>query len=60
MKEISVFKSKKTMKSLGPGSFAEGKPNLDGGLPPMVADIEAAKALEDTSENAADSIESFM
>ena len=34
IKEVSVFKSLKTMKSLDKNSFAGGKPKLDGGLPP--------------------------
>lgn len=60
IKEVSVFKNLKTLKALDSNSFDGGKPELGGGLPPIIADPEAAKELEETSEGAASSINGIM
>lgn len=60
IKEVSVFKTLKTLKPMDSKSFDAGKPELGGGLPPIIADPEAAKELEDTSEGAASTIKSIM
>ena len=50
IKEVSVFKSLKTLKSLDKNSFADGKPKLDGGLPAQIDDPEEAKEIEEKSD----------
>ena len=56
IKEPSIFKSSKTMKSMSEDSFEGGKPELTGEVPPIIADKEGAKNLEETSDNAGDFI----
>jgi hypothetical protein len=40
VKELKLFKSKKTMKALDRNTFKEGEPNLGGEVPPIVSDEE--------------------
>lgn len=42
IKETSIFKSAKDLKSMSKDSFEGGKPELGGGLPPLTTDPEAA------------------
>jgi hypothetical protein len=60
IKEVSVFKTKATLKAMDTNSFDAGKPELGGGLPPIIDDPEEAKEIEETSESAADTIQAVM
>jgi hypothetical protein len=40
VKEVSVFKTEATMKSMSKDSFKGGDPNISGALPPIIADKE--------------------
>ena len=60
IKEVSVFKTKATLTAMDAASFESGKPEIGGGLPPIIADPEAAEELEATSESAADAIQGIM
>jgi len=52
IKEVSIFKTKETMKSLSKSSFKEGTPVINGALPPIISDKEEADAIHDKSEMA--------
>ena len=54
IKEPSIFKSAKTLSSMSKDSFEGGKPELQGELPPIIADPEEAVKIETTSEGAGD------
>ena len=43
IKEVSIFKTKETMKSLSKDSFKGGVPEISGALPPVVADKAEAE-----------------
>ena len=43
IKEVSIFKTKETMKSLSKDSFKGGVPLISGALPPVVADKAEAE-----------------
>ena len=40
VKEVSIFKTKETMKSLNKDSFKEGVPKIKGDLPPIISNKE--------------------
>jgi len=52
IKEPSIFKSAKTLKSMSEDSFDGGKPELKGEVPPIIADPEEAETIEETSDDA--------
>lgn len=56
MKEPSIFKSATNLNAMTKDSFPGGKPKLAGALPPIIADPEGAKDLEEKSGGAADFI----
>ena len=56
VKEPSIFKSAKTLKSMSEDSFDGGKPELKGEVPPIVDDPVTADTIENTSDNASDFI----
>ncbi len=60
LKEVSVFKTKKTLKALDSNAFKGGKPKLQGGLPPIIDDPESAEKIENSSKNAVNLIETFI
>ena len=60
IKEVSVFKTKATLKAMDSNSFEGGKPELGGGLPPIIEDPVEAKEIEDQSESAASTIQTVM
>ena len=43
IKEPSIFKSAKTLKSMSEDSFEGGKPELTGEVPPIIDDTEEAE-----------------
>jgi hypothetical protein len=47
VKEVSIFKTKATMKSLSKDSFKGGDPKIDGALPPIISDKEEADEIKD-------------
>ena len=52
IKETSLFKSAETLDSMTKDSFEGGKPELDGGLPPQIADKEQAKSVSEKTDHA--------
>ena len=50
IKEPSIFKSAKTMKSMSEDSFKGGKPELNGEVPPIVNDPKLAKSIDETAD----------
>ena len=52
VKELTLFKTKKTMKNLDKNTFKHGEPELGGEVPPVIADEEEAKLIEERSEKA--------
>ena len=46
IKEVSIFKTKETMKSLSKDSFKGGKPEIGGALPPVIADKSEAESIK--------------
>jgi hypothetical protein len=50
IKEVSIFKTKESMKSLSKDSFKGGVPEIDGALPPIISDKEEAAQITDNSE----------
>ena len=49
IKEVSIFKTKETMKSLSKDSFKGGIPEISGALPPVVADKAEAEQIEESA-----------
>jgi len=49
IKEVSIFKTKETMKSLSKNSFKGGDPKIDGALPPVIADKKEAESIKDNA-----------
>ena len=47
IKEVSIFKTKATMKSMSTDSFKGGVPKIAGAVPPIISDKEEAQAIED-------------
>ena len=52
IKEVSVFKTLATLKPMDDTSFDAGSPELEGGLPPLIDDPDAAEELRNSSEGA--------
>ena len=59
IKEPSIFKSAKTLKSMSEDSFEGGKPELTGEVPPIIDDTEEAEQIADTSDSASELIQSL-
>ena len=57
IKEPSIFKSAKTMKSMSEDSFDGGKPKLKGEVPPIVSDKVQATTIKESSDGAGDFIQ---
>ena len=59
IKEPSIFKSEKTLKSMTEDSFEGGKPKLKGEEPPIINNPKQAKKIEDTSETAGEFVQAI-
>lgn len=57
VKEVSIFKTKGTMKAMSKDSFKGGVPDIAGALPPIIADKEEAKAITDDSTSASNAVD---
>jgi hypothetical protein len=49
IKEVSIFKTKETMKSLSKNSFEDGNPEINGALPAVISDKEEAASIKENS-----------
>ena len=49
IKEVSIFKTKETMKSLSKDSFEDGNPEINGALPAVISDKEEADRIKKNS-----------
>ena len=50
IKELSLFKTKETMKSLDKNTFKNGNPALGGEVPPVVSNEEETRNIEQKTE----------
>ena len=59
IKEVSIFKTQATMKSMSTDSFKGGLPKIGGALPPIIADKKEATEIEDKADRAAEVMDMF-
>jgi len=49
IKELSIFKTKETARSLTNEAFTDGKPEMNGMVPPIIADLVEAEDIRTKS-----------
>jgi hypothetical protein len=58
-KELSIFKTKETMRSLTTSAFKNGEPRLNGMVPPIISDTKEAELIEINSKKSSNWLNVF-